>query len=381
MIYLDNASTTQHKPQEVIDAVIFGLNNMGNNGRGVNSVSLDTSRTIFETREKLTSFFNGQDSKRLIFTSNATEALNTVIKGLFSEKEHVITTEMEHNSVLRPLYELENRGLELSFIKREEILNFEEKIIQKYIKPNTKAFICTHASNLTGDAVDIEKIGNFCKKNNLLFILDASQSAGILEIDIQKHNIDVLCFTGHKSLYGPQGTGGFYVREGINIKPLKVGGSGIKTYSKEHPDFMPERLEAGTLNGHGIIGLNASIDFINKIGIENIYKKEMDLMWYFYDEIKKIKHLKIYGFFDKNKFRTPIVTINMGDIDSSELCDILNMEYGIMTRAGGHCAPLMHKSLKTENQGAIRFSFSYFNTKGDVEETISALKDISSQIE
>lgn len=380
MIYLDNASTTQHKPQQVIEAVIFGLNNMGNNGRGVNSVSIDTSKTIFEVREKLTDFFNGTDSRRLVFTSNATESLNTVIKGIFSEKDHIITTEMEHNSVLRPLYELESKGAELSFLKREEILDFKESVAEKYIQDNTRAVVCTHASNLTGDTADIEKIGSFCKKHGLLFILDASQSAGILEIDIQKHHIDALCFTGHKSLYGPQGTGGFYVAEGIDVKPLKVGGSGVKTYSRTHPDFMPERLEAGTLNGHGIIGLGAGIDFINEAGIENIYRKELELMWLFYDGIKDIPHIKVYGKFKRNESRVPIVTLNIADVDSSELCDILNTEYGIVTRAGGHCAPLMHKSLKTENQGAVRFSFSYFNTKKETEKAIEALKDISGQV-
>lgn len=397
MIYLDNAATTQHKPKEVIDAIVFGLSNMGNNGRGVNKISLDTSKIIFEAREKLTKFFGGEDSRRLIFTSNATDSLNIVIKGLFEEKDHIITTELEHNSVLRPLYELEENGVNLSFIKREEILNFNENIIKKYLKENTKAIICTHSSNLTGDVVNINKVGKFCKENGILFILDASQSAGILPINVENDNIDVVCFTGHKSLYGPQGIGGFYVKEGIEIKPLKSGGTGVKTFDKKQPQFLPERLEAGTLNGHGIIGLSAGIDFINKIGMENIYKKEIELMWYFYEKLKELKEIKIYGNFEVESFnnnnlnyenknfenkiiRTPIVTINIEDIDSGELCDILNTEYGVVTRAGGHCAPLMHKSLGTEAQGAVRFSFSYFNTKEDVENTINALKDILNQL-
>mgnify|MGYP000902301065 CR=1 FL=1 len=251
---------------------------------------------------------------------------------------------------------------------------------EKNIKENTKAIICTHASNLTGNIMDIEKIGKICKENNLIFIVDASQSAGSIPVDIEKQNIDVLCFTGHKSLYGAQGTGGLYVREGILIDPLKVGGSGIDTYNTEHPAEMPERLEAGTLNSHGIAGLRAGLDFINKTGLEKIHGREKELMWRFYNGVKDIKNIKIYGeYFDTDGRaidRISIVTINLGDIDSAEICDILNEEYDIVTRAGGHCAPLMHKALGTEVQGAVRFSFSYFNTEEEIDTAINAIKEI-----
>ncbi len=383
IIYFDNAATTYHKPEEVIESVLYGLRYMGNNGRGVNETAINTARIIFDAREKLTQFFNGENSRRLSFTSNATEALNTVIKGVLTEKHHVITTEVEHNSVLRPLYELREKGLGITFLKKEEVFKFNPENIKGYLRKNTKAFICTHASNLTGDILDIENIGKFCRESGILFILDASQSAGVIPVDIKAQNIDILCFTGHKGLLGPQGTGGIYVTEGVEVAPLKTGGSGMETYKEHHPENMPERLEAGTLNGHGIIGLRAGVEYIVKTSIESIYQKKENLMWKFYYGIKDIKGIRIYGnFFEGNKRikRVPIVTINMGDIESGELSDVLNEEYGIITRAGGHCAPLMHKSLGTEEQGSVRFSFSYFNTEEEVDIAIKALKEISEEI-
>ena len=254
-IYFDNAATTYHKPEEVIESVIYGLRHMGNNGRGVNEVAISTARIIYETREKVAKFFNGNDSRCVAFTSNATEALNTAIKGICTEKDHVITTEMEHNSVLRPLYELREKGLEITFLKKEEALKLDREKMKKYLRKNTVALISTHVSNLTGDIADVENMGKFSRENGLIFILDVSQSAGVIPVDIEKYNIDILCFTGHKGLLGPQGTGGLYVREGIKVNPLKSGGSGMETYNERHPENMPERLEAGTLNGHGIIGL------------------------------------------------------------------------------------------------------------------------------
>lgn len=383
MIYLDNAATTYHKPEEVIESVVYGLRNMGNNGRGVNEIAISTARIIYDTREKLSDFFNIGNSQRISFTSNATEALNIAIKGTFTGNDHVITTEVEHNSVLRPLYELKEKGLEITFLKKEEVFKFDGEKIKKYLCENTKAIICTHASNLTGDILDIRNIGRFCNENGILFILDVSQSAGIIPIDVKKQGIDILCFTGHKALMGPQGTGGIYVREGLEIAPLKTGGSGMETYNEKHPGNMPERLEAGTLNGHGIIGLRAGIGYIDRIGIENIHRRETDLMWKFYEGVKNIKNITVYGNFlenGKRLERTPIVTLNIGDVDSGELCDILNSEYGIVTRAGGHCAPLMHKSLGTEEQGAVRFSFSYFNTEDEVDFAIKVLKEIADEI-
>ena len=384
LIYFDNASTTYYKPKEVIESTIFAMKNTGNNGRGINEISINTSRDIFNVREKFIKLFNGYDSRNIVFTSNATESLNTVISGLFSSEDHVITTEAEHNSVLRPLYKLRETGLGITFLKIDEVIKFNKNDMKKYLEKNTKAIICTHASNLTGDLLDIKNIGEFCEENNLIFILDASQSLGIIPIDVEKYKIDILCFTGHKGLMGPQGTGGIYIKEGIDVKPLKVGGSGVDTYNERHPITMPEKLEAGTLNGHGIIGLGAAIDFINEKGIKKIYIKENNLMWKFYEGIKDIKGIKIYGHFMEKNIkvdRIPILTLNINDIDSGDICSIHDEEYNIVTRAGGHCAPLMHKALGTEKQGSVRFSFSYFNTEKEVEKAIFALKKIAQEVD
>lgn len=374
MIYFDNAATTLHKPQEVIDAVIKAMTSMGNAGRGNTSASMEASHIIFDTRENLAKLFNIKDSSRIAFTCNSTEALNIAIKGSLTTGDHVITTMLEHNSVLRPLYEMENKGVELSIIQADKLGNISYDEIQSLIKNNTKSIVCTHGSNLTGNLVDIEKIGKLCKEHNLLFILDVSQTAGVFPIDVEKMNIDILCFTGHKSLLGPQGTGGIFVKEGIEVTPLKSGGTGILTYSKTQPSIMPTHLEAGTLNGHGIAGLNAGIEFINKIGMKKIREKEENLMWRFYNKVKELPHIKIYGDFSK-KERCPIVTLNIDNYDSGDIAEEL-LNYGVATRAGGHCAPLMHEALGTIEQGAVRFSFGYFNTEEEVDEVIKIIKNI-----
>ncbi len=378
MIYFDNAATTLQKPKEVIDAVVKALSSMGNSGRGNTSASLEANHTIFNTRELLANFFNIKDSSRIAFTCNSTEGLNMAIKGVLKSGDHIITTELEHNSVLRPLYEMEEKGVKISFAKADKLGNISYDEIETLINKDTKAIICTHASNLTGNLIDIERIGNICKKHNLLFIVDGSQTAGVFPIDVEKMNIDILCFTGHKSLLGPQGTGGIYVKKGVNITPLKSGGTGILTYSKFQPLEMPTHLEAGTLNGHGIAGLGAGIEFINKIGIDKIREKEDSLMWRFYNGVKDLPYIKIYGDFSK-KERCPIVTLNIGDYDSGDVAEEL-INFNISTRAGGHCAPLMHKALGTEKQGAVRFSFGYFNTLEEVDETIEIIKSIVNEI-
>ena len=374
MIYFDNAATTLHKPQEVIDAVIKAMTSMGNAGRGNTSASMEASHIIFDTRENLAKLFNIKDSSRIAFTCNSTEALNIAIKGSLTTGDHVITTMLEHNSVLRPLYEMENKGVELSIIQADKLGNISYDEIKSLIKNNTKSIVCTHGSNLTGNLVDIEKIGKICKEHNLLFIVDVSQTAGVFPIDVEKMNIDILCFTGHKSLLGPQGTGGIFVKEGIDVTPLKSGGTGILTYSKTQPSIMPTHLEAGTLNGHGIAGLNAGIEFINKIGMKKIREKEENLMWRFYNKVKELPHIKIYGDFSK-KERCPIVTLNIDNYDSGDIAEEL-LNYGVATRAGGHCAPLMHEALGTIEQGAVRFSFGYFNTEEEVDEVIKIIKNI-----
>ncbi|MBO1304974.1 aminotransferase class V-fold PLP-dependent enzyme [Enterococcus sp. 669A] len=377
MIYLDNSATTLKKPASVIDAVTKALTQLGNSGRGVHEDSLKSSEVIFQARHALCQLFNGQQARQIVFTSGATESLNLAIEGLHTGKDHVITTALEHNSVLRPLYRLqEEKGLELTIIPADQLGNLDYDAFEEAVQENTKSIIVTHASNVTGNLVNLEVLGAICQKYGLYFIVDASQSAGLLPIDVQALNIDVLCFTGHKSLYGPQGTGGLYVQPGVNLRPLKVGGSGIDTFNPKHPTMFPTALEAGTLNGHGIAGLAAGVDYLLAETLEKIGKQTNDLMQHFYDEVTKIDNVIVYGDFAA-KSRCPIVSINVGDRDSAEISDLLAYEYGIATRSGGHCAPLMHQALKTTDQGVVRFSFSSFTTDDEIMEAIYALQKIS----
>lgn len=376
MIYFDNAATTMIKPPSVIEAVTEAMRSYGNAGRGVHSASLDASRTIYDTRALLAKFFNAENPSRIAFTSNSTESLNTAVKGLFRPGDHVITTVLEHNSVLRPLYEMQENGVELSFVNCDAEGRPLYGEFEKNIKENTRAVICTHASNLTGNLVDIRRIGEIASAHGCLFIVDASQTAGVFPIDVQADKIDVLCFTGHKSLLGPQGTGGIYVREGITVRPLKSGGSGVQTYSRTHPAQMPTALEAGTLNGHGIAGLHAAISYINETGIDRIREKEQALMRQFHEGVKDLPGIRIYGDFSDYS-RCAIVTLNIRDYDSSEVSDELFTTYGIATRPGAHCAPLMHEALGTVSQGAVRFSFSHFNTEEEIAAGIEAVRQIA----
>ena len=379
MIYLDNAATSRRKPQEVIDAVVFAMTSLGNAGRGTTEAALDAARTIYGARDKIAGFFGVKNPKQVVFTANSTESLNIAIHGLIKPGDHVISSVMEHNSVLRPLYEREEAGAELTLIECDEKGRLLTDDIEGNIRDNTRAIVLTHGSNLTGNVNDIEKVGRIAKAHGLLFIVDASQTAGVLPIDVEKMNIDVLCFTGHKSLLGPQGTGGMCVREGLEIEPLKRGGSGVDTYNHRHPSEMPTALEAGTLNGHGIAGLSAAIDFIEKTGINEIREKEQSLMKRFVDGVRDIPGVKLYGDFDA-EIRCPVVALNIGNADSSEISDILSMDYDIATRPGAHCAPEMHKSLGTVDQGAVRFSMSYFNTGEEIDSAICAVREISEEL-
>ena len=378
MIYFDNAATTMRKPEQVIQAVTEALSSMGNAGRGVHSAALDASRVIFDTRVKLAELFHAENPKQIVFTMNSTESLNIAIKGVLKPGDHVITTALEHNSVLRPLYEMEDRGVELTVLQADRFGNFCLEEMEAAIRKNTKAIVCTHGSNLTGNLVDIKQVGEIAKKHGVLLIVDASQTAGVFPIDVQEMNIDILCFTGHKGLLGPQGTGGMYVREGLTVRPLLSGGSGVQTYEREHPKQMPTALEAGTLNVHGLAGLRAAVSYINDYGMENIRKKEQELMRQFYDRVKMIPGIKIYGDFEK-KERCAIVSLNVRDYDSSEVSDALFVHYGISTRPGAHCAPLMHQALGTVEQGAVRFSFSHFNTLEEIEIAVRALEELAEE--
>lgn len=376
MIYLDNAATTMRKPEAVIQAVTDALCTMGNAGRGGHDASLDASRIIYDTRERLAQLFHAESPKQIVFTMNSTESLNIAIKGIIEKNDHVITTALEHNSVLRPLYEMEEKGAELTILPGDQQGRIDYADFEKNIKANTKAIICTHGSNLTGNLVDIKRVGKIAKKHGVLFVVDASQTAGVFPIDVQEMHIDILCFTGHKGLLGPQGTGGMYVREGVAVKPLLSGGSGVQTYSKTHPAQMPTALEAGTLNAHGLAGLRAAVGYLQEVGLDAIRKKEQELMWHFYEGVTKIPGVTVYGDFSQEE-RCAIVTLNIRDYDSAEVSDALAMQYGISTRPGAHCAPLMHQALGTVEQGAVRFSFSHFNTLEEVDTAIAAIRELA----
>lgn len=375
-IYFDNAATTIMKPPSVAEAVYHAIQTMGNSGRGSHLPSLNTGRMVYETREILATLFHTKNPKQIAFTSNGTESLNLAIKGLLHTNDHVITTELEHNSVLRPLYEMEEKGVELTIAECDMTGNINLLHIEESIKPNTKMVVCTHCSNVTGNLLDIERIGNLCRKHGILFVVDAAQTAGVVPIDVERQNIDILCFTGHKGLLGPQGVGGIYVREGIDILPVKTGGSGFLTFSKKHPSIMPECLEAGTLNGHGIAGLHAGISYILEYGLEKIREKENNLTELFYHGIKDIPGVKIYGDFTTRN-RGAILSFNIGEYDSNEVCDELAQTYHIYTRGGGHCAPLLHSRLGTKEQGMVRFSFSHFNTEEEIHIAIDGIKALA----
>ena len=378
MIYLDNAATTRTKPQGVIDAVVTAMTTFGNASRGAHEGALVTSRVIFRTRSEIASFFNCPKSEQVIFTNNATEALNIAISGTIGAGDHVITTELEHNSVLRPLYRMEaERGASLSFVKADRKGCVDYREFETLIRPETKAIVCTHASNLTGNRLDIKTIGRIARDHGLLFIVDASQTAGATPIDMEEMGIDLLCFTGHKSIMGPQGTGGLCIRGDVDVRPFKVGGSGVQSYLTTQPMEYPTRLEAGTLNGHGIAGLKAAFDYLNEVGLEAIETKERALMKRFYEGVTKIEGVTVYGDFSTYE-RSPIVSLNIRDLDSAIVSDELAVTYDIATRAGAHCAPLMHKALGTEQQGAVRFSFNWFNMESDVDAAIDAVAEIAS---
>lgn len=442
-IYFDSAATSYYRPRQVAEAVVGAMDSMGNSSRGTHETALAGARIIAGARQLVNELFDGYGAEQTAFTANSTESLNMALKGLLKPGDKVITTVMEHNSVLRPLYQLEALGVEVvrvgcldGGLKKEEcgdgqqekrgqegrqqdkqkdikqmgLLDMDRLFAE--IRPGVKAVVCTHASNLTGNVLDIRRIGRACREAGAVFIVDASQTAGVLPISMKEDFIDILCFTGHKGLMGPQGTGGICLRKGIVLEPLLTGGSGILTYSKYHPQQMPTALEAGTLNGHGIAGLRAALLWIKEHGgTEAVFQKENALAKAFYQEVKAVPGICFYGDYrsyeehwsdeygqrdeygqgnekscgsecPEEKYfpgsgcvRAPMVTLNLMDEDSGEVSDWLAEEWGIDTRSGGHCAPLMHGALGTRKQGAVRFSFSHFNTMEQVKKAVQALRE------
>lgn len=379
MIYLDNAATTRPKPPAVGQAILAALEGFGNSGRGAHDEALTAARTIYDTREKLAALFGCDRPERVCFAQNSTEALNAAITGLFGPSDHVISTDREHNSVLRPLYRLRARGGEVDFVPADRQGQIDYADFEKLLRPNTKGVVCTHASNLTGDVTDIVRVGDFCRAHALAFILDASQTAGLLPIDMVAQGIGVVCFTGHKSLYGPQGTGGLCVGADVELRPFKVGGTGVQSFSETQPMEYPTRMEAGTLNGHGIAGLNAALDWLNETGVDSVRAHDCALARRFYENVRMLPGVTVYGDFSA-EIRAPIVTLNLGQRDSAMVSDELERRFHIATRPGAHCAPRLHRALGTEEQGAVRFSFGYFNTEAETDKAAAAVKTLAEEL-
>ena len=378
IVYFDNSATSFPKPEIVYKTAERAMRVYGANaGRGGHRMAIEASQEIFKVREKVAKLFNIKDPLRIAFTQNSTYALNFAIKGCINKKGSVITTAIEHNSSLRPLFSKRDKDkISLKIIEPEvngDIL--AEKIIESITK-DTVAIVVNHISNVTGAIVDIGKIGKITREKGILFIVDVSQSAGYLDIDVEKLCIDILCFTGHKSLYGLQGSGGIYIREGISFTPIIEGGTGSFSKLERQPLVMPEGLEAGTLNTMAIISLGAGIDYIQEVGIENIRYHENKLTQKFLKELEKISEVEIYG----NENRAPVVTLNIKGIDSGDLAGYLDEKYGILVRSGLHCAPKIHKIIGNGESGGVRFSFGFFNTLEEVEYAIKAIKEIIAEI-
>ena len=378
MIYLDNAATTRPKPPGVAETMTAAMMSWGNCGRGAHEEALASARAVFSVREKMACLLGGTRADHVAFTPNSTQALNIAISGLLGAGDHVISTDLEHNSVLRPLYRLRQQGAEVDFAPADRMGQLDYADFEKLLRPNTRAVVCTHASNLTGDMIDIDRVGAFCHAHGLLFILDASQTAGVFPIHMERQHIDVVCFTGHKSLLGPQGTGGLCFREGLDIRPFAVGGTGVQSYLETQPTEYPTRLEAGTLNSHGLAGLGAALEFLEKTGIDNIRAHETALARRFYERVREVPGVTVYGDFTKTE-RAPVVALNIGGYESGEVADELAERVGIATRPGAHCAPRMHRALGTEEQGAVRFSWSYFNTLEETDAAAEAVRILAEE--
>ena len=376
MIYFDQAATSLPKPQAVIEAVAAAMTHFGNANRGGYEATLEASFSLFETRAKLARLFSFDNPERVVFTHNVTEALNMAINGLMAPGDGVITSDLEHNSVLRPLYRLaRERGVRLAFlpIDGQGTLRYEK--LEDLVDEKTRFLVISGASNVTGNRTDLARLGAFARAHQLIFIVDGAQVAGAVPLDVQELGIDVFCFTGHKALLGPQGTGGLLVRPGLDIAPYTVGGTGVQSMLDHQPEELPTRLEAGTLNSHGIAGLSAALDFLLERGIANIHAYELGLMRRFYDGVVDLPGIRLYGDFSGD--RMPIVALNIGTVDSALVSDALYQEFGISTRPGAHCAPRLHRSMGSDHQGMVRFSFAESNQAWEIDRGIEAVRALA----
>jgi cysteine desulfurase family protein len=380
MIYLDNAATSYPKPKEVGQAMMYFLEKVGANpGRSSHRLSIESGRILYQARESLAELFNVDDPLRIIFTLNVTEALNLALKGLLRPGDQVITSSMEHNSVMRPLRELEKRGVEVKVVPCSSQGVLDPVDIERAIKKNTKLIVLNHGSNVIGSLTPITVVGEMAKRHHILFLVDTAQTAGCYPLDIKKDNIDLLAFTGHKALYGPPGTGGLVIGERVNTKkliPLKVGGTGSHSEFEEQPDFLPDLYESGTPNIVGLNGLKEGVRFVLAEGVDKIHQQEKNLIIRLIEGLKEIPEVTLYGG-DYRKEQVAVVSFNLKDKWPSEVGMRLDEEYDIMCRVGLHCSPATHKTIGTFPRGTVRFSMSWFNTLEEVDQVIMAIREIA----
>ncbi len=377
-VYLDNSATSYPKPKQVIQAMTDALHTHSlSPGRSGHAFALQASREVFDARESIARFFNAPHSEKVIFTANATLALNMVFKGYFKQGDHVIISHFEHNSVYRPLRYLERKGIiSISIAPHINRAYVDMDAIRLMIQPNTRMIACIHGSNASGAVQPIAELGKICRDHGLRFLVDAAQTAGFVPIDMSAENIDVLVFTGHKKLYGPTGIGGLCLSENMDIKTFVHGGSGSGSELDTHPVDYPDRLEAGTPNTLGIIGLKAGLDYISEKGLQAIRQPQLTLTQMLMDGLGEIPAIRLYGP-EGTQNRLPLVSLNMKGMPPSELALLLDKEFGIMTRPGLHCAPLAHKALESFPQGTLRLSLSSFTTQEEIMFTLDSINKIA----
>lgn len=376
MIYLNNAATTLQKPPCVVRAVVQAMEHQGSCARGSHASEMSAARTVFHTRETLARLFGFSHPERVIFTANATQALNAALWGFLRPGDHVIATDWDHNSVLRPLHALaRTHGVEVDFLPADRQGRLRYDLLESLVRPNTRMLVGSHASNLTGNLLDLQRMSAFAKKHGLVFLLDAAQTAGCTPIAMEDMGVHLLAFTGHKGLMGPQGTGGLCVAPGVELRPLLSGGTGVRSFEEGQPEEYPEHLEAGTLNGHGLAGLGAAADFILETGVDAIHAHERALTERFVEGVQSMDGVTLYGDFSGD--RAPVVALNLAGWDPAAAADELSIQYDIAVRPGIHCAPRMHRALGTQDRGCLRFSFGWYTTEDDIDAALAALKEMT----
>ena len=382
LIYLDNAATSYPKPPQVVEAMSHFMREIGANpGRSAHRLSVAAARIVYEAREALAQLFHIADPLRIVFSLNATEALNLALYGILRPGDHVVTSSMEHNSVMRPLRALEQEGVEVAVVPCSPEGFLDPADVEMAIKPNTRMIVLNHASNVVGTILPIPEAGEIACRHGLLLLVDAAQTAGAYPIDVEADKIDLLALTGHKSLYGPMGTGGLYIGERVKLEdfePLKRGGTGSRSELEEQPDFLPDKYESGTLNTVGIAGLGAGVRFVMERGVDKIHCHEVELAQKLIEGLLAIPGVAVYGSHDAER-QTATVSFNIEGLEPSEVGFKLDEEYGIMCRVGLHCAPAAHKTIGTFPRGTVRFGLGYFNTLEEVERVVKAVEQVASK--